>query len=103
VEVDGENGEDGAELDQHLERFAGRLEAQEIAAKQQMPGGGNRDEFRQTLDQAEQDHLPNGHQVLRYIEECKEVGLPRTTRNPDPRQGNLARQCVRLQPLIAEP
>jgi hypothetical protein len=61
AEVDGQNGQDGAELDQHLEGLAGRLEAQEMAGQQDVAGGGNGDELGQALDQPEHDHLPDGH------------------------------------------
>src|SRR5262249_50714284 len=56
-----EHRQHGAELDQHLEGLARRLEAQEMADEQQVPGGGYRDELGRPLDEAEQDHLPGLH------------------------------------------
>ena len=37
AEVDRQNGQDGPELDQHLERLARRLEAEKVPRKQHMP------------------------------------------------------------------
>ncbi len=54
-EIDGEDGEDRAELDQDLEGLAGRLEAEEMTGEQYVPGRGNRDEFGQALQQAEHE------------------------------------------------
>jgi hypothetical protein len=51
-EVDDDDGEDGAELDQHLEHPAGTVETEEVFDKQQVPGRGDGQEFRQSLDDA---------------------------------------------------
>ena len=53
-EIDAEDRQDGAELDQDLEGLAGRLEAEEMAGKQDMAGRGDRNELGQALEQAEQ-------------------------------------------------
>src|SRR5438132_1278798 len=58
-EIDREQRQDGAELDQHGETFPERLlvEAEEMADQQQMPGGGYWDELGQALDHAEEYRL----------------------------------------------
>ena len=52
--VDREDGEDRAELDQHLEGLAGGVEAEEVAGEQDVAGGGDRDELGQPLDDPEE-------------------------------------------------
>ena len=54
AEIDGEDRQDRAELDQHLEGLAGRFEAEEMAGQQDMAGRRDRDELGQPLEQAEQ-------------------------------------------------
>ncbi len=58
-EIDRQDGEDGAELDQHHEGLAEGVvvEAEEALDQQQMPGRGNRQEFGQALDDAEDEGL----------------------------------------------
>ena len=58
-EIDRQQRQDGAELDQHVERLAERLivEAEKMPDQQQMPGRGHRDEFGQALDDAEEGGL----------------------------------------------
>ena len=52
AEIDGQYGEDRAELDQYLERLAGRLEAEEMTGEQYVAGRGDRDELGQPFEQA---------------------------------------------------
>ncbi len=55
--VDREDGEDGAELDQHLEGARPAVEAEEVAREQQMASGRDGNELGQTLDQAEDERV----------------------------------------------
>ena len=55
--IDREERQDGAELDQHLERLAGVLEAEEAADEQEMRRRGDRDELGDALDDAEDRSL----------------------------------------------
>ena len=52
--IDRQDGEDRAELDQHLEGLAGRVEAEEVAGEQDVAGRGDRDELGQPLEDAEE-------------------------------------------------
>jgi hypothetical protein len=54
-EIDADDGQDGAELDDDLEDLSGRLEAEEMAEQQDVAGRGDRDEFGQPFDEAEQN------------------------------------------------
>ena len=54
-EIHDDDGEDGAELDQHLEDTARAVEAQEVFGQQQVAGRGNRQEFCQSFEDAEQE------------------------------------------------
>ena len=54
AEIDAQDRQDRAELDQHLEGLAGGFEAEKVAGQQDVPGGGNRNELGQTLQNAEQ-------------------------------------------------
>ena len=55
--IDAEDGEDCAELDQHLEGLSGRFEPEEMARQQDMPGRGNRNELRKPFQQAEHQRV----------------------------------------------
>ena len=58
-EIDRQDCQDGAELNQNHEGLAERLviESEEALDQQQMPGRGHRQEFRQALDDAENECL----------------------------------------------
>ena len=56
--VDAEDGEDGAELDQHLERLAGRADAEEVLGEQKVAGRRDGKELGQPLDEAQAGSLP---------------------------------------------
>ena len=58
-EIDGQDRQNGAELDQHHEGLAESVvvEAEETLDQQQMPGRGHRQELGQTLDDAEDEGL----------------------------------------------
>ena len=60
AEIDAEDRQDGAELDQDLEGLAGGVEAEEMAGEQDMAGRGDRDELGQPLEQAKQQGFDNG-------------------------------------------
>ena len=69
-EIDHDNGEDRAELNQHRKALpeTALAEIEEAFRQQQMPGRGNGQEFRDTLDDAE-NHRPQGirhHDPVRY-------------------------------------
>ena len=53
LEVDGEHGEDGAQLNQHFERPAGTVEAEKVPGKQQVSRGRHGQEFGKTLQNAQ--------------------------------------------------
>ena len=59
AEIDRQQRQDGAELDQHREGLAEGVvaEAEEVLHQQQMAGRGHRQEFGQALDDAEHDRL----------------------------------------------
>src|SRR5262249_4393173 len=57
--IDGDDGEDGAELNQHLEGLAGGFEAEEVPGEQDVTGRADRNEFRQALERAEQQRVQN--------------------------------------------
>src|SRR5690606_9085365 len=57
AEIDRQDRQDRAELDQDLEGLAGRLEAEEMAGEQYMAGRGNRNELRQPFEQAEHQRV----------------------------------------------
>ena len=74
-EIDRQQREDGAELDQHREGLAEVLvgETEEALHQQQMAGRRNRHELGEALDDAEDDRLDNveGHAMLRRkIDPC---------------------------------
>ncbi len=50
LEIHHQDGEDRAELDQHLEHPAGAVEAEEVAGEQDVGGGGDRQEFGKAFD-----------------------------------------------------
>ncbi len=52
--VDRKDRQDRAELDQNLESLAGRLKAEKVAGEQNVAGRGDRQEFCEPLQQAEQ-------------------------------------------------
>ena len=52
--IDAEDRQDRAELDQDLEGLAGRLEAEKVPGKQNVPGRRDRDELGEAFQQAEQ-------------------------------------------------
>ena len=54
VGVDQNHGQDGAQLDQHLERVAGGVEAQGVTQQHQVSGGGHWNELGQAFDKPEQ-------------------------------------------------
>jgi len=58
-EIDRQQRQNGAELDQHREGLAEIVvvEAKEMADQQQVPGRGHRDELGQPLDDTEEDRL----------------------------------------------
>ena len=68
-EIDRQQREDRAELDQHREGLAEILvgEAEEALHQQQMAGGRDGNELGEALDDAEDDRLDNveGHEMLR--------------------------------------
>ena len=57
MEIDRQQGENGAELDQHREGLAEFrvVETEKMLDQQQVPGRGNRQVFRQSFDEAEED------------------------------------------------
>ena len=67
AEIDAQDGEDGAELDQDLEGLAGRMEAEEMAGEQDMAGRGDRYELGQPLQQAEQQGFDDGLAFHGYL------------------------------------
>ena len=52
-EVDRQDGEDGAKLNQDLKRLAGRVKAEEMPGEDDVSGGRNGDELSQPFEQAE--------------------------------------------------
>ena len=52
--IDRQDRQDRAELDQHLEGLAGRVEAEEMPGEQDVAGGGDGDELGQPLEHAEE-------------------------------------------------
>ncbi len=60
AEIDAEDRQDRAELDQHLEGLAGRFEAEEMAGEQDVAGRRDRDELGQPLEQPEQQRRDDG-------------------------------------------
>ncbi len=60
-EIDGQDGQNGTELDQHHEGLAESIviEAEEPLDQQQMPGRGHRQKLGQTLDDTEDEGLEN--------------------------------------------
>ena len=82
-EIDAQDGEDRAELDQHLEGLAGRAEAQEMTGEQDVACRRDGDEFGQPLEEAEQEGFddrlvfhgcsrmaPNGRRLLVTTPNC---------------------------------
>jgi hypothetical protein len=57
AEINGNDGEDGAELDQDLEGLAGGFEAEEMAGQQKVSCRGDGDELGQPLQYAEEQGL----------------------------------------------
>ena len=92
-EVDRQQRQDGAELDQHREGLAEVLvlEAEEALHQQQMPGRGHREEFGQPLHDAEREGLEQvepheGHGWLRGV-----AGADRAGRRPPEHIGRQSR------------
>ncbi len=98
--VDAENGQDGAELDQHLERLAGRADAEEVLGKQEMAGRRYGQELGKALDEAQEDHFPDRHRwpLLRGFS-CAAARISRICRNAVP----LPRHTKRLSYRTAGP
>ncbi len=62
--VEPDDGEDGAQLDEDLERLGALAsEAEEVAGHDQVPGGGDRNEFGDAFDQSEEGRLEEQHRV----------------------------------------
>ncbi len=59
--IDGQDRQNGAELDQHLEDLLGRFEPEKMSGEQQMSGRGDWNKLGQSFQKAEQDHLPRRH------------------------------------------
>ena len=77
--IDGKEREDRAELDQHLERLAGALEAEQPPGEQQMRGRRHRDEFGHPLDQAEDQSIDDRFESpcrLSRLSRSSSLGLP---------------------------
>jgi hypothetical protein len=64
AEVDGEDGQNGAELDQYLKSAARRVYAEEMTSEQNMTCRGHWYEFGQSLKDTEQYGLPRLHACL---------------------------------------
>ena len=92
--VDAEDGQDGAELDQHLERLAGRADAEEVLGEQEMAGRRYGQELGQALDEAQEDHFPDRHRWPRMLRGffCAAARISRICRNAVP----LPRHTKRL-------
>jgi hypothetical protein len=56
-EIHRQDRHNGAQLDHHLKGLLGRLEAEKMPGKQDMPGGRYGDELRQPFQKAEQQAL----------------------------------------------
>src|SRR5205823_6096291 len=83
-EIDRQQRQDGAELDQHIEAFAERfvVETEKMADQQKMTGRRYRNEFGQAFDDAEEDRLD---QIQCHVGSAME------------RLGGIAASAVRLR------
>ena len=57
---------------------AGALQAEQVARQDEMPGAGNRQEFGDAFDQAEDDRVDDGHASFFWCEarECSQLRRP---------------------------
>ena len=118
AEIDHDDGEDGAELDQHREAVpeTALAEIEKSFRQQQMSGRGHREEFRDALDDAE-NHRPQcirHHDLVRYDRYRPEkagffslirpaAAIAKTRKTPVAslaRLGSLARGCG-MRPRLA--
>ena len=75
TEVDAEDGQDRAELDQHLERLAGRADAEEVLGEQDMSGRRYGQELGQALDEAQAGSLARSASLAPYCAVVRRRGL----------------------------